>query len=152
MQHSDPILEELRKISAWADMQRKMMKWSLIFIAVFIPVMILVGVIIENRLKSTFEDITSDITSDSSMDWNTVDRNARRGDFDSAIQMGQKLIERTPLDPEAHRRLARVFLAAGRIQDSERHYAEVYRLFPSEDARELLEAVRKRAQSQNVQQ
>jgi hypothetical protein len=34
MNDNDPILTELRKISAWADLQRKMTKRSPIFVAV----------------------------------------------------------------------------------------------------------------------
>jgi hypothetical protein len=40
---SEEILAELRKISAWADLQRKIIKWSFIFLAAVIPATIVIG-------------------------------------------------------------------------------------------------------------
>ena len=45
MNDNELILAELRKISAWADMQRKTTKWSLIALVIFLPAMALFGVV-----------------------------------------------------------------------------------------------------------
>lgn len=142
MNDNEPILAELRKISAWADMQRKTTKWSLIFVAAFIPALIVFGVL---RVKTTLEDIKPGQKAD----WYDVDQNVRRGDFDNAIQIGEGLILKTPQYPEAHRRLAGAYLAAGKIQKAREHYAEAFRLFPSEENEKLVMAIDKRSKAEN---
>jgi len=82
MNNDEPILIELRKISAWADMQRKMTKWSLIFIAVFIPALIILGVVMERRVNTKLESVVSEETPD----WYDVDQSVSRGDFNKAYR------------------------------------------------------------------
>jgi len=147
MNDNEPILAELRKISAWADMQRKMTKWSLIFIAVFIPALIVFAVLMERRVKTSLEDIKPGHKPD----WYEVDQNVRLGDFDNAIQIGEELILKTPQYPEAHRRLAGAYLAAGKIQKAREHYAEAFRLFPSEENEKLVTAIEKRSKAEHPQ-
>ena len=140
MNDNESILAELRKISAWANMQRKMTKWSLIFIAVCIPALIVFGVIMEHHVKTTLEDVEPG----GKQDWYDVDRNVRVGDFDKAIRIGEELILKTPQYPEAHRRLAGAYLAAGKVEKASEHYAEAFRLFPSEENEKLLMAIERR--------
>jgi len=77
-------------------------------------------------------------------DWFDVDHNVRSGAFDKAIQIGEELIQKTPQHPEAHRRLAASYLAAGKIEKAKEHYAEAFRLFPSEENEQSLRAINKR--------
>ena len=77
----ESILAELRRIAAWADMQRKMTRWSLIFIAIFIPALIIFGVLMERRVSTKLESVGSVETPD----WYDVDQSVRRGDFDGGI-------------------------------------------------------------------
>jgi tetratricopeptide (TPR) repeat protein len=137
---NDEILAELRKISAWADLQRKLTKWSLIFLAVFVPVAIGVFILLDQHLKTSVEGTVAPQHSD----WYDVDRNVRLGDFEKAISMGEELILKTPQHPEAHERLARAYLAAGNLEKAREHYAEAFRLFPSEENEKLLSAIEKR--------
>jgi tetratricopeptide (TPR) repeat protein len=132
----EEILAELRKISAWADLQRKMTKWSLIFLAVFVPALIGVFILLDRHLKTTVESTLAPQRSD----WYDVDRNIRLGDFEKAITIGEELIQKTPQYPEAHARLARAYLAAGNPEKAKEHYAEAFRLFPSEENEKLLSA------------
>ncbi len=148
MNNDEPILAELRKISAWADMQRKMTKWSLIFVAVFIPALIVFAVLMEQRVKTKLEGVASEETSD----WYDVDQCVRRGDFDKAIGIGEKLLLKTPQYPEAHRRLAGAYLAAGNVEQARKHYAEAFRLFPSEENEKLVVAIDKRSKAGNPQE
>jgi tetratricopeptide (TPR) repeat protein len=145
MNDNEPILAELRKIAAWADMQRKMTKWSLIVVAIFIPAMIVFAALMEHRVTKRIEDTAE------KPDWYCVDQNVRLGDFDKAIQIGEELILKTPQYPDAHRRLAGVYLAAGKIEKAREHYAEAFRLFPSEDNEKLLIAMEKRSKAESLQ-
>ena len=86
MNDNEAIFAELRKISAWTDLQRKMTKWSLIL--------------------------------------------------------------KTPQYPEAHRRLAGAYLAAGKVEKASEHYAEAFRLFPSEENEKLLMAIERRSKAE----
>jgi len=140
MNNLDPILTELRKISAWADTQRKLTKWSLLFLAVFIPAFIGFALLMERRMQTT----TSETPAHDKPDWYEVDRNVRAGDFDKAIAIGEELIVKTPQYPEAHHRLAAAYLAAGKLDQAREHYAEAFRLFPSEENEKLLLAIDKR--------
>ena len=142
---NDEILAELRKISAWADLQRKMTKWLLIFLAVFVPVVIGVFILLDRHLKTTVESTLTPQRSD----WYDVDRNVRLGDFEKAITIGEELIQKTPQDPEAHERLARAYLAAGNLEKAKEHYAEAFRLFPSEGNEKLLSTIEKRVKADN---
>jgi tetratricopeptide (TPR) repeat protein len=146
MDDNESILAELRKISAWADMQRKFTKWSLVFVAVFIPAMIIVGVLTERRVKTSLEDIVPV----EKPDWYDVDKSVRLGDFDKAIKTGEELILKTPQYPEAHRRLAGAYLAAGKVEKAREHYAEAFRLFPSKENEKLLLAIDKRIEAEST--
>ena len=138
--NSDEVLAELRKISAWADQQRKFNRRLLIFVAFLVPVVIGIFVLAERRLKT---ELPNNLSSHES-DWNDVDRNIRLGDFEKAIAIGEELILKTPQYPEAHQRLARAYVAAGKLDRAKEHYAEAFRLFPSEDNEKSLSAIEKR--------
>ncbi len=140
----EPILVELRKISAWADTQRKITKWSFIFVAVFIPALIGIGLLMEQRLKRTVEDASPTPKAD----WYDMDRDVRSGDFDKGLALGEELIQKTPLSPEAHKRLAAAYLAAGKLDKAREHYAEAVRLFPSEENQKLLSAIETRSNAE----
>jgi tetratricopeptide (TPR) repeat protein len=143
MNNDEAILAELRKISAWADMQRKVTKWSFIFIAVFVPALVIFGVVMEYHLKVEVADIRSSDKSEKPT-WTDVDWRTRRGDVDEAIKIGEELIQKTPQYPDGHHRLATAYLAAGKIQKARDHYVEAFRLFPSEENEKLLVAIDKR--------
>ena len=147
MNDNEQVLAELKRIAAWADMQRKVTKWSLIFVAVFIPAMIIFGVAMEHRLNKTIEDIK--VPDEHS--WYDVDRNLRNCKADEAIRIGEELIQKTPLSPDGHIRLANAYLTAGDVTKAKTHYAEAVRLFPSEDNHALLNAVNQRSDTENAQ-
>jgi tetratricopeptide (TPR) repeat protein len=137
---NDEVLVELRKISAWAEQQRKLARWSFIFVAVFVPVLIAVFIMMDRHWETTLESNTAPQQSD----WYDVDRNVRSGDFQKATSIGEELIAKTPQSPEAHQRLARAYLACGDVEKAKEHFAEAFRLFPSEENEKLLAAIDKR--------
>jgi tetratricopeptide (TPR) repeat protein len=137
---NDEIVAELRKISAWADLQRKITKWSLFALIAFVAVAIGVVMLMDRHLATNLEPNLSA----HQLDWYDVDRNVRQGDFEKAVATGEELILKTPQYPEAHERLARAYLAAGNLEKAKEHYAEAFRLFPSEENEKLVNAIEKR--------
>jgi hypothetical protein len=99
MNDDDPILAELRKISAWADMQRKVTKPMLIAVSILVPALIVFAVLMEHRVERTIEN---QAPSEPKEHWYDVDQNVHQGDFDKAIQIGERLISKTPAYAEAH--------------------------------------------------
>jgi tetratricopeptide (TPR) repeat protein len=150
MNDNETILAELRKIAAWADMQRKITKWSLIVIAALIPAMIVLGILMEKRFTTTMEDISSHDKPEKPT-WSDVDWKIRRAEFDEAIRLGEELIQRTPQYPEGHHRLASAYLAAGKTEQAREHYAQAFHLFPSEENEKLLTAINRRIKEGNPQ-
>jgi len=144
MTDNDEILVELRKISAWAEMQRKVTKWSLLFLAVFIPALIGFGIVMEQRASTKLEDAAPS----QKPDWYEVEHSVRLGEFDKALGIGEELIVKTPQSPDAHKRLAGAYLAAGKLDKAREHYAEAFRLFPSEENEKLLTAIDKRTSAE----
>jgi tetratricopeptide (TPR) repeat protein len=141
---NDEILAELRKISTWADLQSKVTKWSLLFLVAFVAVVIGSLVLMERQLKPNLDSNLSPRPAD----WYEVERDMRLGDFDKAIAAGEELILKTPQYPEAHERLARAYLACGNLEKAREHYAEAFRLFPSEENEKLLRAIETRAKAE----
>ena len=150
MNNDETILAELRKIGAWADMQRKITKWSFIVIAVFIPVMIIFGVVMEKRLNKSMEEVSSHEKPEKPT-WSDVDWNIRRANLDEAVRIGEELIQKTAQYPEGHQRLAAAYLAAGKIEKAREHYAQAFHLFPSEENERLLVAIERRIKEGNPQ-
>jgi tetratricopeptide (TPR) repeat protein len=148
MNDNDTIVAELRKIAAWADMQRKITKWSFIFIAVFIPAMVVFAIVMENHFKARLEDLEAPPKPEKPT-WNTVDYNLRRANVDEAIRVGEELIQQMPQYPEGHQRLASAYLAAGKLEQAREHYAQLVRLFPSEENQKLLNAIDRRMKDTN---
>jgi tetratricopeptide (TPR) repeat protein len=150
MNDNESILAELRRIGAWADMQRKITKWSFIAMAVIIPAMIVFGIIIVKREAASVEDTLSPQKPEKPA-WSDVDWKIRHADLDEAIRIGEELIQETPQYPEGHQRLALAYLAAGKTEQARQHYAQAFQLFPSEENERLLIAIDKRIKEGNPQ-
>jgi len=150
MNDNASILAELRRIGAWADMQRKITKWSFIVMAVLIPAMIVFGIVIVKREAASMEDTLSPQKPERPT-WSDVDWKVRHIDIDEAIRIGEELIQKTPQYPEGHQRLAWAYLAAGKTEQARQHYAQAFQLFPSEENQKLLIAIDKRIKEGNPQ-
>jgi tetratricopeptide (TPR) repeat protein len=141
---NDEVLAELRKIVAWADLQRKTTRWAIILLVVLIPVAIGGFLLMHRDLNATLEANQAP----QQPDWYEVDRNVRLGNLEKATTTGEQLILKTPQYPDAHVRLAGAYLAAGNLEKAKEHYTEAFRLFPSEENGRLLDAVEKRVQAE----
>ena len=148
MNDNEAILAELKKVSAWVDMQRKATKWSLIAVAVLLPVSLVFAYITERNIKKSLADSRA---PSEALDWYDVERQVRQCDPNKAIEIGESLIAKTPLYPDGHRRLAAAYLAAGRIEKATEHHREAFRLFPSKDNEEALAAVSRRMKQESPQ-
>ena len=104
----------------------------------------------ENRLDADMKGIPVPEKAEKPT-WSEVNWNIRRADFAEAIRIREELIQRTPQYPEGHHRLASAYLAAGKIEKARAHYAEAFRLFPSEENEKLLIAIDKRSKAKNPQ-
>jgi tetratricopeptide (TPR) repeat protein len=150
MNDNESILAELRRIGAWADMQRKITKWSFIVMAIILPAMIVFGIVIVKREAASLED-TSSPQKPETPAWSDVDWKMRHAELDEAIRIGEELIEKSPQYLEGHQRLASAYLAAGKIEWARQHYEQAFHLFPSEENERLLIAIDKRIKEVNPQ-
>ena len=150
MNDNESILAELRRIGAWADMQRKITKRSFIVMAVLIPVMVIFGIVMVKRETASMEDTLAPQKPEKPA-WSDVDWKIRHADLDEAIRIGEELIQKTPQYPEGHQRLASAYLAVGKTEQARQHYAQAFQLFPSAENDQLLIAIDKRIKAGNSQ-
>jgi hypothetical protein len=140
--HLDRVLAELQKIVAFFIWQKKLTNRMLIGVAVFIVLGILVAIIAERRVtKELSESVLPTATAAS---WGEVDRAMREGDLGKAAERGEAMITKMPGYPIGHEKLGIVYVSAGDLKKAEQHFAEAYRLLPTEANRQNLEAIRKR--------
>jgi len=143
MNVDEEILNELRKLSSYTDRQRKITKWSLIFVGVFIPAMIVFLIAMESHLSTSEADIAPSSMKERPT-WTDVDWRIRRGEPEEAIRIGEDLIQQAPQYPDGHRLLASAYLAAGKLDQAKEHYLRAFQLFPSEDHQKLVAAISRR--------
>lgn len=140
MNDTEHILAELKKQTALAESARKTNKWSLVFLAIFLFALPVIVYLFGPGQRGRG-------APEQALNWYDVKHSAMRLDFDKAIQIGEKLILKTPQYPEAHRQLADAYLAAGDANKAGQHYAEAFRLFPSRENGELVAAIEERIKS-----
>jgi tetratricopeptide (TPR) repeat protein len=142
---NDEVLAEMRKISAWAEFQRKVTRRLLIFLALAVVAGIGIAIFAARHLNTEVESKPPV----QNPDWYDVDRAVWQGDFDKAITIGEELILKTPQDWEAHKRLGKAYLTSGTLDKAKEHFAEAYRLFPSEENEKVLGAIEKRIKAES---
>lgn len=143
MNNDDLILAELRKMSAWFDFHRKVTKWSMIGLGLVFFSMIPLAFFMDHEVKKAVNHVDA-------ADWYDVDRAVRAGDFDNALKIGEELIQKAPLNPATQHRLGDAYLAAGKLDKAHEHYAEAYRLFPSDENKNLLATLENRIEGEKA--
>lgn len=138
----DKILKELKKISSWAEHQKKISKWSLIILAICIPIIIGVAIFTDYYFKNIIDDFKTETTDKFS--WYDVSCRTRSGEIDEAISIAEELINITPNYPKGHTKLGFLYLTSGNLIKTKKHFKEAYRLFPSTENKENLNAILKR--------
>ena len=142
--HENEMLAHIEKIAAWADTQRKMSKWMMIFMATFIPLVVLIAVVAESRINNDTDEVEKPEA------WSSVSRAVTKGDLEEAIRVGKIMLQKTPDYEYGHYRLAYIYLSAGNLEQSRHHFEEVYRIFPSEENKKGLEAINKRIKQETL--
>ena len=150
MDDNESILAELKKISAWADSQRRITKWSLVTVVILLAAMLVFAVFWEMHEKANLEAATV-LPKAEDMTWGDVDSNIRRANADEAIRIGEELIQKMPNYAEGHRRLASAYLAAGKIEQAREHFVQAFHLFPSDENEKLVTAIDKRIKEGTTQ-
>ena len=142
MNDNEQILVELRKISAWADSQRKIAKRSFICFCFFalVPVTIVIGVFVECRLKTKAKDHKApEVIALSDIDWYI-----NHGNVDKAIEVGEKFVLKSPFDTTAHWKLGSAYLTAGKLAKAREQYEEGARLWPTDENKEYVKTLDRR--------
>ena len=144
MKKMDALLQDIHKIASVAEAHAWMTKFSKYLFWILIPLMIvaLVGLAWEVMPKAQSAETPS---------WNLVQRYANLANHDRAADIAEQLVRIAPHCYFGQRRLAEAYLSAGRLDDARVHYAEAYRLLPTERHRELLQAVQNRMQEERSQ-
>jgi len=143
MDDNEQILAELRKISGWADMQRKITRWTFVVIAVAVPLIAVVGFVLCTRVDRSLAYLQATPRAEE-VTWSEFDRSMRRSDMEEAVRIGEILIQKAPQYSEGHHRLALAYLAAGKMEKAKEHFDRAYQLFPSEENGSILNAIQRR--------
>jgi hypothetical protein len=138
----DPTLSELKRIVAFFTWQRKLTNRMLIGTAIVLPTAILVVILAERRIDRELNTPVPPALLIRS--WSEVDRAIREGDLAKAVECGETMIAKTPGYPAGHEKLGMVYVSTGDLKKADEHFAEAYRLLPTEANRQGLEAIRKR--------
>lgn len=122
----EQILSELRKM-------RKTNQWMSVFLAIVLVVVVGWAFI--------------RIPPQTANSWVEVRSAMHRSDYQKALQLTQKLAAEHPDDYYAHEYLGIIHLAMGDVAKAEAEYARAYELFPEEETRKKLDAIRKRREN-----
>jgi len=81
--------------------------------------------------------------------WTDVSTAMRHYDYPKALKLTEELVAAHPDDYYPHSYLGYIYLQMGDLAHAEAEYSHSYDLWPSEDMKKKLEAVRKREESGN---
>src|SRR5690349_13493359 len=90
--------ESLFRIASWCDLQRRIMKWSLLGLIPFFALIIGAMFFLNNRLKEEFKE------KDQAVGWWDTRRAVESGDLSRALSIADKLLKVNPRDFEGYYR------------------------------------------------
>jgi cytochrome c-type biogenesis protein CcmH/NrfG len=138
----DPTVAELKKVVAFFAWQKKLTNRMLIGIAIAIPIAVVAAILVERNID---HEVNSPVPPPADRaSWAEVDRALREGELAKAAERGETMIRKMPGYPGGHEKLGMVYVSTGELKKAEEHFAEAYRLLPTEANRQNLEAIRKR--------
>jgi cytochrome c-type biogenesis protein CcmH/NrfG len=82
--------------------------------------------------------------------WSEVRCLIDRQEFKRAFAVAERLVAQAPRNPYGHSVLGQLFLAVDDIKNAEIQYSMAYDLFPSDEAQETLQALRKRMATEHA--
>ena len=140
------LMLEIRKISAWAELNRRILKWSAILVIPFMVVFFVLVFFSTQRTMRTARELTSWRPAPPAQRgiWGQVDALLAEGRLEGAIGAAERLVEKVPGYAAGHEKLGELYLAKGNLPNAADQYREAWRLFPSESYRQSVEAVERR--------
>jgi cytochrome c-type biogenesis protein CcmH/NrfG len=130
------ILDELRTMTANSKRQYKLNKigivCSLVFLAIF-----LVLIPVSSRWAHSTSVFSQPVDS-----WSAAKNLIQQGENSRAETMLQALIKRYPDDDYGYALLGYLYRKLGNVKDAEVNYAKAYDLFPIEENKKPLDAIR----------
>ena len=142
-EREDRLLADVRKISEWADGQKKIQKWVLLFLPIFI---LFGGFLSYREHKKRMETVQMPEQDSCRAIENAMDEFK----YDKAAGMAQRLSIKYPNDTCGFYYLGRVSLVTGHLKEAEKNYLRTYELFPSENSEKTLQALRKRMRAEGA--
>jgi cytochrome c-type biogenesis protein CcmH/NrfG len=103
-----------------------------------------VGLLLFVLAVATFYQGFSRASSQAALSWEQVRSAMGRGNLSAASSMAQTLVNRTPEDYYGHEYLGYIYLASGDVANAAKEYSRAYELFPAEERKKQLDAVRAR--------
>lgn len=129
------ILEELRKQTRYA------------IITSLIPIVLLALLVVFYLPFGGKESLRSKLVYGSEASWGNVRYACDCAEYEKALAMTQELVEKAPDYYYGYGYLGLIYQAMGDLTKAEENYAKAYELFPLEENKESLDAVRKRLKS-----
>jgi len=135
--HPQELLATLKKISEWADLQKKVTKWSLLSLIPLGIILIATSLYFDRTIK----EISSDESKPA--EWYDVTLAERKGDLGKALSIADELLARTPLDFEGHYRKGELLLELGRRDAALESFKKAKEIFPIPKHNDAVEALDK---------
>ncbi|MFC1453543.1 tetratricopeptide repeat protein [Verrucomicrobiota bacterium] len=139
------ILDELRRLNAFAQKSTKMNVIAVSVLCIFV-VLFLVSISLRHRLYSR-----TTATSQGTDSWHEVRSLMDTAQYDKAKAVVQALIEKSPDYYYGYSYLAGIHLAEGNLVEAEASFEKAYGLFPLEENEDNLIAIRKALESQKTE-
>ncbi|HWL53011.1 MAG TPA: hypothetical protein VNQ90_11285 [Chthoniobacteraceae bacterium] len=125
---SDEILATLKKIEAWTDLQRKIIRWSLWSTLPFVLVMIAFPFLASRYLNQTLKSHSEAASKE--YDWYDVSHASRKGDLHKALSMADELLSRHPRDFNGHYQRGEILLMLDERPEALKSFRKAAEIFP----------------------
>lgn len=132
------ILTELRKLTQYADRQRKIQKRALIVGLLLMPLFLGGLFYFETKVK---KDIATSRSNQDTWDWYNVNADEEKGKLDDALEKAQYLIRQSPNYYYGYKVLGRLYLSRNELYKAKESFDKAYEILPSESNKELVDAI-----------
>lgn len=140
------MLDELRKISQYLEHQEntKKREKKLSLIIALIGISLILGII----LLSIVLDKTKSKVDPKVLNWYSIERSLDSGELDEALAGAKILVARVPNYYYGYKVLGSIYLAKNDLKNAKDAYEKACNLFPYKTAKETLEAVNERVETE----
>ena len=137
-QTEQQILELLQKISHYVDKQRKVQKFSWIFVAV-LPLIVGVAIAIDIGQDTKAKEIAAQIDPRDSWDWYEVNKDQEHGQHELALKKAKHILSNSPHSSYANKSIGKLYVRLGRVKEAIPFYQKAYELWPCEENKKTLD-------------